>query len=580
MKVDIIVFAVVDFVTMTSTVLCQAIWRASWQGAVVLLLVGALCRLFPKLPAAARCWLWRLALLKILLALVPLVAFEPLALRLLPSSTPEIWETLPSSKSAFSKGALEAKGREITPDLSHERTEYDPAVTMPVRLWIPPLLMLLYGAGVGRGMVGIFRARFKAQRLYQSSEPLNEAALTRHAAILCARLGMHTVPELRVSSRIRLPLLTAVPRAAIILPLVSEDSSEESPGRDETLRLMLAHELAHLKRGDLFWNGFGALMQMLFFFHPLVFLARREEALAREIACDSLALQITDSPTAAYGAMLVRAATGKDVRNSPLTDAALTLGILDSLHSLKQRLIAMQNIPETNRRWRLGTAALLGIVAFVLLPWHVVARGDETPTAPRIPVDSQHDDRTDLLPLRPGNWWDMNAVGEGRTNEDRYQVVAPVTKGNISVYQMRHGKPWRREIYQKKAGGLFLAAHQDERGALMRYNPPIPLLKEPVSVGAVISWQGKCLMENKMFPAHAQSTISANEAVTTKGGRFNTFRVDTLVRVMWGEHEIRFPSVRWLAPHVGYVRRASVENGLPVHSELQKVHIKQVDSVK
>ena len=61
----------------------------------------------------------------------------------------------------------------------------------------------------------------------------------------------------------------------------------------EDLRLALAHEMAHVKRGDLRLALLPAAMQVLFFFHPLVWLASAEWAAAREEACDALALQAT-----------------------------------------------------------------------------------------------------------------------------------------------------------------------------------------------------------------------------------------------------------------------------------------------
>src|SRR5437879_3200793 len=43
--------------------------RACWQGGLALAVVWALCRLSPRTPPRLRCWLWRLAYLKLLLAL-------------------------------------------------------------------------------------------------------------------------------------------------------------------------------------------------------------------------------------------------------------------------------------------------------------------------------------------------------------------------------------------------------------------------------------------------------------------------------------------------------------------------------
>ena len=54
----------------------------------------------------------------------------------------------------------------------------------------------------------------------------------------------------------------------------------------DDLDMALTHELIHLQRRDLWWGLLPAVSQHLFFFHPLVHVAAREYALAREEACD------------------------------------------------------------------------------------------------------------------------------------------------------------------------------------------------------------------------------------------------------------------------------------------------------
>ncbi len=34
-------------------------WRACWQGGLVVLVVWSICRLIPSMPARFQCWLWR-----------------------------------------------------------------------------------------------------------------------------------------------------------------------------------------------------------------------------------------------------------------------------------------------------------------------------------------------------------------------------------------------------------------------------------------------------------------------------------------------------------------------------------------
>lgn len=47
-----------------------AMWRACWQGGLVVLVVWTICQLLPSMPARFQCWLWRLAILKFMVVLV------------------------------------------------------------------------------------------------------------------------------------------------------------------------------------------------------------------------------------------------------------------------------------------------------------------------------------------------------------------------------------------------------------------------------------------------------------------------------------------------------------------------------
>ena len=59
---------------MVFTVLFDAwtgmMWRACWQGSLVVLVVWSICRLLPSMPAQFQCWLWRLAVVKFMVVLL------------------------------------------------------------------------------------------------------------------------------------------------------------------------------------------------------------------------------------------------------------------------------------------------------------------------------------------------------------------------------------------------------------------------------------------------------------------------------------------------------------------------------
>ena len=102
---------------------------------------------------------------------------------------------------------------------------------------------LLGGAACAIRVMGDWRS---TQRLRQNCEPLHDQGLLDCCADLRRRLRLRRSPQVVVADRAVSPLLIGLLRPAIVLPAtwVTDCTSEE-------LRLMLAHELAHLRRRDL-----------------------------------------------------------------------------------------------------------------------------------------------------------------------------------------------------------------------------------------------------------------------------------------------------------------------------------------
>ena len=91
---------------------------------------------------------------------------------------------------------------------------------------------------------------------------------------LARRLRLRRVPEVG-SRRIETPLVTGLLRPVVLLPSGCLDALT-----DRQRQMALCHELAHLKRADLWLGCVPALAERVFFFHPLVHLASREYALS------------------------------------------------------------------------------------------------------------------------------------------------------------------------------------------------------------------------------------------------------------------------------------------------------------
>lgn len=107
-------------------------------------------------------------------------------------------------------------------------------------------------------------------------------AVRRRAAAIAARLGLRRAVQVRVDPR-RGPFAAGVLRPVVVLPGWLAGAGPE-------LDHVLAHELAHHKRLDPMTAAAVRLAGIAFFFWPVMWLAGRRLAAARERATDSLAV--------------------------------------------------------------------------------------------------------------------------------------------------------------------------------------------------------------------------------------------------------------------------------------------------
>jgi outer membrane lipoprotein-sorting protein len=151
----------------------------------------------------------------------------------------------------------------------------------------------------------------------------------------------------------------------------------------DRLRMVLAHEVAHVRRKDLLWMWLPALAGTLFFFHPLVWLARREATLDLESACDAEAVLTTEARPDRYAEALVQVVLcGKAWPRAEMG----ALSAADSAGLLKRRLGAMHAIRRPSRRARVGAAALVLLAGLAMLPCRLVSGAPEAPAAGELPA--------------------------------------------------------------------------------------------------------------------------------------------------------------------------------------------------
>ncbi|MEX2174368.1 MAG: M56 family metallopeptidase [Pirellulaceae bacterium] len=151
------------------------------------------------------------------------------------------------------------------------------------------------------------------------------------------RFNLRTAVKLQLVDAPIAPMLWAEPgRPAIVLPR----SLARSLG-DDGLRSIIAHELAHFVRRDHWVNSFALLVATLFWWNPLVWLARRQLSAAAEASCDAMALARLPGSRKSYAETLLRVVDSV-TRATPLRSAVpplrSALGIpFGESHSLRRR---------------------------------------------------------------------------------------------------------------------------------------------------------------------------------------------------------------------------------------------------
>lgn len=367
-----------------------AMFRASWQGAMAVAVAWALVQTLARRSGRVQSWCWRLAVLKFAVALVVLV---PLAVPVLPAPRPSAGGGTPIEQSSLLPGAIPLPaGDSALPQADSMRVSAAHAAPASVAaagtgvrqasLWqFPSLdswLLVAWLGGVMMCLVRCAAAWRSVARMRRQASVLDDPAMRGACAALCRKMGLGSPPALLSGAHIASPQLIGILRPAILLPAPLPHALPR-----EGLEMILAHELAHLKRRDLFWNALHWAIDTLFFFHPLLWLARRPVRLAQELACDELALAATGAPAGEYGKTLLDLLKTKPA----FGPVPMSVGVVNSASTLRRRLLAMMNrSPWSSRKLALAGVSAALLAAPGIIPWRLVARAAPADTPAQSPA--------------------------------------------------------------------------------------------------------------------------------------------------------------------------------------------------
>jgi beta-lactamase regulating signal transducer with metallopeptidase domain len=215
----------------------------------------------------------------------------------LPGSVPHqsALATAPPAGAAAPPSPSPAAEREPRPRLTAAQW-YHYSLPWLGRVWAAGILLFaLYDLA---GLVVIQRMRRRSHEVGADIAALAER--------IKERMGVKTRVRLRWLEGISSALLTGWIRVVIFLPM-----SMAARVTPESLEAILAHEFAHIRRWDPWINALQRVVELLLFFHPVVWWLSAQIRAEREFCCDEAVLRVCPDRALYVRALLTLAESGR-----------------------------------------------------------------------------------------------------------------------------------------------------------------------------------------------------------------------------------------------------------------------------
>ena len=238
---------------------------------------------------------------------------------------------------------------------------------------LPRVLAVGWVLGFALFLVRVLMGTFAVRRLAKAAHTEADGTWRELVTQLSRSLSITKPVKLLLSDAQVSPMTWGIRRHTILLP------SSARLWSDDRRRLVLAHELAHVKRNDGMVQMFVQVACSMYWFNPFVWYAAHRIHIERERACDDQVLNL-GAVAEDYADHLVDIVRGLRVRQS-LTFAAVSMA---QPSQLETRLVAI--LDSRARRRTLSKAAIALLCVFMGLLTISIAQIGVTAAVPLPPV--------------------------------------------------------------------------------------------------------------------------------------------------------------------------------------------------
>jgi len=359
---------------------------AAAKGLVVLLLAGGATLLLRRSSAAVRHMTWTLSIAALILVPFLSLALPQLQVPLLPdwagtgglarveqtaAQPPAVVELPvgtggPGAESVMPAGDWPSPAGARQPVHPADAAAETPAAPVPAAAapQTPPVhwsawVLLAWLAGAAALLLPLLAGTIIVWRQARRAERITSGSWVHLLDELRPRLGVRGRIVLLRSNWPNIPLTCGILHPAIILPAEADDWPADRR------RVVLLHELAHIRRRDCLTQLLARLARVIYWFNPLVWLAGRMLRIEREQACDDLVLASGHKASDYAGHLLEIVGSLHSVRCPSLAAVAMA-----RKSQFEGRLLAILD-PRRNRRsltrWGLLIAVLLAVAVAIPL---------------------------------------------------------------------------------------------------------------------------------------------------------------------------------------------------------------------
>ncbi len=356
----------------------QWMLATSWQLVVIVIVVGALCFLWRKAPVRMLHLLWLLVFIKLLIpphlghdySLANLLVRSEIfsSQQVAVNSAQEEWQVFAAH---LPRTAIEGpiaiedesviSDNEVGSSLPSTSAQELPVVSGITSFTYQHILFVLWLMGAAglllRSLMsaGRFRGWLSA---YGQPPP---SWFKEKLAEWSQKVGLRKSPGCIIVPESHCPCLFGWFKPQLLFPehLLKRLTPEQ-------LQMAVCHELTHIKRRDTIMNGLQSLLQILYWFHPLVWLAGREVRHYREMVVDEAVVSAHENlPKHTYEQTILALA-----EHSPARPVPAMVGILEHRSFVFRRVMRLVASSSKRIGWQrtLLSWVMLALFTFFLIP--------------------------------------------------------------------------------------------------------------------------------------------------------------------------------------------------------------------